>query len=559
MLAASRTNDNKVEEVLSLISLHEYTAFHLRDNQKALELLIQAINIADARAIKHLQLHARSKLIYFYQTTIQDQELAYEALTEMKKIHESEQSEFYLMVINQWEAQIIGTKYIIGQAVSQTQIEKSVSTLGETIGYFKTNNKNKLFYYQQALRCMIGFYPSYIGYETGIEYLQIIRSLESQQKDPITKISNLVFEGTFYTHFKKYQLLIDRFMEEKQFLRQSNYGLSKFYYQLLAEAYSKTGDYKNALDATIKLNGFDKQVNSVAFANKIDAIQLKNESAKVEGQNKLLKVRGSYLVFGLLIVLLGLGLALLAYMKVYRQNIIIQQQKDSLKEINLMKNNLFSILSHDLRDPIVSLNNVAQKIKYLSEKGELERLEEMTDEINERTGYLESLLKNILPWMAQQMKSSTINMHPVALTTIVHQVVEEGSLKIDSKEIKVTLDLLINHQVMSNHAALITVLRNILGNAIKYSLRKGYIDISSQKIRNNQVLLTISDKGVGMSQKTTNEIFDTIKSSQGTEGEKGLGIGLKLSKDLMISMGGEITIKSEVKGGTSVTLRLQAA
>ena len=182
----------------------------------------------------------------------------------------------------------------------------------------------------------------------------------------------------------------------------------------------------------------------------------------------------------------------------------------------------------------------------------------MTDDINERTGHLESLLKNILPWMSQQMKSITLNMHPVGLTTMVEQVLDESSFKIDHKEIKVNLDALVNYQVMSNHTALTTVLRNTLGNAIKYSMRTGQIEISSQKIKGKQVLLTISDHGVGMSQETTKEIFETLQSSRGTEGEKGLGIGLKLSKDLMISMGGEINIESVINEGTSVTLKLQA-
>ena len=559
MLVDSRANHNKEEEILSLINLHEYKAFHTRNNQEGLEYLIQAIDLADLNDHASLSLLSRSKLIYFYQTTIQDQDIAQKTLDEMNAINNRMQSEFYLMVINQWDAQIVGTRRLIGLPVDNIEVNKSISILNETLKYFKPDIQEHLFYYQQARRCMVGFYPDQIGYEAGLNFLQDIKSFEPKMKDPLTSISNLIFEGSFYTYFKRYKLLIKRLNEDQHLLSEANHGLKKFYYQLLSEAYSQSGDYKNALITTIKMNEHDAKVNSVAFANKIESVRLKNESLEAKIQNSTLRTRGNYLMFIVGLILTGLILLLLAFRKVSSQSHVIQQQRDNLKEVNQMKNKLFSILAHDLRDPIVSLNNISKKVKYLAERGETDRLDEMTEDINQRTSSLESMLKNILPWMAHQVQSSDIDLEPVRLTDIIESALDESQYKIENKELNLHLKNLADYKVIANRDALTTVIRNILGNAIKYTRKKGVVDISSEKLKHKNIVLIITDDGIGMDSAHVQQVFSTFQSKAGTEGEKGLGIGLKLSKDLILSMNGDIEIQSTVGEGTSVRIRLKAA
>ena len=103
------------------------------------------------------------------------------------------------------------------------------------------------------------------------------------------------------------------------------------------------------------------------------------------------------------------------------------------------------------------------------------------------------------------------------------------------------------------------MIRNILGNAIKYTRKKGVVDISSEKLKHKNIVLIITDDGIGMDSAHVQQVFSTFQSKAGTEGEKGLGIGLKLSKDLILSMNGDIEIQSTVGEGTSVRIRLKAA
>ncbi len=102
-----------------------------------------------------------------------------------------------------------------------------------------------------------------------------------------------------------------------------------------------------------------------------------------------------------------------------------------------------------------------------------------------------------------------------------------------------------------------TVLRNLIGNAIKFTNRGGKIDLSTEKT-GGFLEIYIRDNGVGIKEDVLAKLFqeETSQSTKGTDGEKGTGLGLLICRDFVEKQGGEIQIKSNQGKGTEITIIL---
>jgi len=234
--------------------------------------------------------------------------------------------------------------------------------------------------------------------------------------------------------------------------------------------------------------------------------------------------------------------------EISRQNNEIQDQAEKLRELNQLKDKLFSIISHDLRSPLgslLTLLNLTQQ-GYFTKEG----FKEVIDELSKNVGYTTELLENLLKWAQTQMQGLKIqpayfNLHDVANSKL-ELYKEHASEK--GIELINTIDKEIS--VFADKAMIELVYRNLIANAIKFS-KKGGTVTAKAKIENNQVTATISDTGTGIEPKNIKKIFGKeIFSTQGTSNEKGTGLGLMLCKDFITLNKGEIWVKSEMGKGS---------
>jgi len=550
----AKKNNNVNHEIETLIQMHELEAFYHLDNNAALEFIIQAIDLADQNETNLLRLKTRSKLIYFHQTTSQDENLVLAVLEEMKEINKTIKSEFYTFVNKQWEAQIIGTLRLLNSQVSDNDIRNAVATIRETLTYFNLKDKDEIFYYQQARRCVVGFFPDYFEYDDCLKYIEEIHSLSHRLKDPINQASNRVFEGTFYALIGQNEKVIEVMTENRSDIQNANHGISKFYYQILLSAYEQTRNYRNALESAKKMHFHDQEVNQLAFANQLETIKALKETDEVQLKNELLQLR-NYLFYGISFLLSsGLFLIFVAYRKIKKQNVVIHSQKENLEELNQAKTKLFALLSHDLRGPIASLTDVSQNIHFLSQKKDWNTLDKMTEQIKSKTQNAQNMLENILPWMSAQIKNPQANIEEVNIKSLVDQILFEIQDRLSNKEVEIENSIEENCQIEIDRASFKLVLLNIIGNAIKFTHKGGMIKIYSLKNQDGETVVSISDNGIGIGEKQLKTIFTNYNSTIGTSGEKGNGIGLKLCKDLMISMNGNISLESTLGQGTTVNI-----
>lgn len=228
--------------------------------------------------------------------------------------------------------------------------------------------------------------------------------------------------------------------------------------------------------------------------------------------------------------------------EISRQNVEIQEQAQQLSELNNLKDKLFSIISHDLRSPLgslVTLLNLTQQ-GYFTEEG----FKEVIDELSKNVGYTSELLENLLKWAQSQMQGLKVTPSYFKLHEVAESKFALYSEQAQNKGI--TLSNMINDDIMAyaDSAMIELVFRNLIANAIKFC-DSGSTIMASASILNDNVLVSVTDTGTGISPENLEKLFGReIFSTRGTSNEKGTGLGLLLCKDFVNLNGGTIWAKS---------------
>jgi signal transduction histidine kinase len=169
-----------------------------------------------------------------------------------------------------------------------------------------------------------------------------------------------------------------------------------------------------------------------------------------------------------------------------------------------------------------------------------------------------SLLDNLLFWSQAQMGSNHIESKQVRITDVVRKNIE--LYKVSALQKNINIDFIQPSGVMmaiGDENIINLVLRNLLNNAIKYSKKNSSITVRLET-RGQDLAISVKDRGVGMSKKLINRLFekDYHNSTRGTSNEKGTGLGLKLCKEYLEKQEGDIVVQSEKGKGTLVTFTL---
>ncbi len=256
-------------------------------------------------------------------------------------------------------------------------------------------------------------------------------------------------------------------------------------------------------------------------------------------------------------IILFISIVFFAYVYVGSQKRKVLYRK--LQDLDATKDKFFSIISHDLRGPISAFNGISSIIKGYLRKKSYDELEEMTDLIDKSAHSLSALLDNLLNWSVQQQGQVPYNPEPLYLKEIVDMTVEVFDSIAISKEIAISNEVNPEAYIKGDKNTVLTILRNLVGNAFKYTESGGKITIASNE-RDDMVNVSVQDTGVGMSQEMVDKLFElqAKKSTYGTKGEKGLGLGLQLVQEFVALNNGSISVESTEGVGTRFIVALPA-
>ena len=228
------------------------------------------------------------------------------------------------------------------------------------------------------------------------------------------------------------------------------------------------------------------------------------------------------------------------------------EMNNKLYELNASKDKFFSIIAHDLKNPFNTILGLSELLKDETKSGNLETIDEYSGMIYNSAAQTLRLLENLLEWANSQRGKISFNPIPIKLKELFN---EEFSVLNDmarGKNIELKSSLFDNLTIIADKNMIKTILRNLISNAIKFTHKNGKVGVKAMAI-NNQVEISVSDSGIGMTKETIAKLFriDANQSTPGTENEKGTGLGLVLCKEFIEKHGGKIWVESESGKGST--------
>jgi len=240
---------------------------------------------------------------------------------------------------------------------------------------------------------------------------------------------------------------------------------------------------------------------------------------------------------------------------------VVEQEREELikklQELNEFKDRLFSLISHDLRGPFNSLLGFSEILTAEYEGLTQEEIKEYLNAIYESSKNLYNMTNNLLQFSRFQMGRIEFNPVNLELGVVVSQALNMLKGNIIKKQLNIISSVPNNYVIYCDEDMLISVMQNLISNAIKFTNRGGDIFISAKRLdtdEKKEIEVNISDTGVGMDEETLSSLFtNNIISKPGTEKEYGTGLGLILVKEFVERQGGKLKVKSTLKKGSTFT------
>lgn len=236
-------------------------------------------------------------------------------------------------------------------------------------------------------------------------------------------------------------------------------------------------------------------------------------------------------------------------------NKAISRQNQRLEEENQMKDKLLSIISHDLRHPLVNTKSILDLInlKLVSQ----EETETLLEQLEGQYVHSLTLLDNLLFWIRARMKGVKVGRTCISMHQMINGLIEEHRVQQQHKQIEVCNRIDEGLKWLAEKEMLKIVFRNLLSNALKFTPPGGKIFFSS--VMNEACAsILVRDTGVGISREVLKKIDRSeYFSTKGTANEKGSGFGLVLVKELLCRHNAELVIESEPGKGSCFTVKFR--
>ncbi|WP_121329975.1 MULTISPECIES: ATP-binding protein [unclassified Flavobacterium] len=296
---------------------------------------------------------------------------------------------------------------------------------------------------------------------------------------------------------------------------------------------------------------------AVADFEKKFAVAQKQKQIKVlEVENKLKKTQRNGFFFAAIGLLLILTAGVYLYAQKVKNSKTILLQKNKLDELNATKDQLFSIVSHDLRSSVNALKTSNAKLSATLETKNYDELNQLIIQNSTIANGAYSLLDNLLHWAMLQTKQLYFHKESVHLYSVVQQIEYNYKPLLLDKTITFENSVSKNIFIFVDLDSLKIVLRNLLDNAIKFSNENGKISFYTEDTNTDFCKLIIEDSGIGMKESTIQELLSDgeLLAKKDNSEIIGTGLGLQLCKQMIKKNSGTLAIESELNKGTKMIL-----
>lgn len=402
------------------------------------------------------------------------------------------------------------------------------------------------------------------NYDKAEEYL--VKNLKIKEKEGNKTSIFDAYNGLANLYYEQYkdEQAIPYFEKAYSLSKQiKKFGIKSIASQNMSVVEENKGNFKKALDfrkESIRwkdsLNNQNKIWAVADFEKKFAVAQKQKQIKVLEIENQLKNSQRNWLFFSAIGLLTLLTAGIYLYAQKVKNTKIILLQKNKLDELNATKDQLFSIVSHDLRSSVNALKT--SNIK-LSATLETKNYDELNQLIIQNSGIANSaytLLDNLLHWALLQTKQLYFKKESVHLFSIVQQIEYGYKPLLSDKTIAFENLVSKNNFIFVDLDSLKIVLRNLLDNAIKFSNENGKISFYTLENIPDFCQLVLEDTGLGMDKNTIEAILkdDELLAKKSDSETIGTGLGMQLCKQMIKKNGGTIQIESELHKGTKIIL-----
>jgi len=337
----------------------------------------------------------------------------------------------------------------------------------------------------------------------------------------------------------------------------------KLSYLNLYDLYKTTGDYKKALlyhekyqKVNIQLLKQQIMISVQDFNYRIELDSKEDERKLLENEQIVTKDRLQIVIILtiLLSVILFSSIAFVFYQQRQKKRKI--QMIAMLDQSNNVLRKFISILAHDLRSPFNSILGFSEILKNDKELTEEDR-SLITDHLHSSSRSTFQLLERLLEWSRLESGMVKPDKQSCDVNSLISENVSLVEPAANLKNISVESVSDQSPKVNADHNMLSAAIRNIVSNAVKFTMPGGKIGVRTN-ISNHDVVISVEDNGVGMTKEQVEKLFrmEENYSSKGTAGEKGTGLGLILAKEYVEMNGGTIEVASEPGKGSRFVIKL---
>ena len=349
-------------------------------------------------------------------------------------------------------------------------------------------------------------------------------------------------------------------------------------YEELAVLHANVGNYASAYNWHLRYDTVYK-----ALFNENQAAQMARQRAHYEQELKDSEIEQLlsetqvqktlnklFLVFIVVIIALSLVIAInlrskkstnqmLAERNLQLSNALqkLSESELELQNLNRSKDRIFTVVAHDLRNPVAAVNGFSELLHDNFDQFTQETQKEYILQILQGTQHIQSLLENMLIWARSQMKAVKYNPEILSVRNVVDACVKELKPNFDQKKVECLVKVDRKCEVFADKSMMYTVIRNLLMNAIKFSFPGSKIRVTTDN-GTEDCSIMIADEGIGIQPEIQEKLFDSNEaiSSPGTTGESGSGLGLVICKDFLDRNNGSISVDSEPGNGSTFTVTL---
>lgn len=297
---------------------------------------------------------------------------------------------------------------------------------------------------------------------------------------------------------------------------------------------------------------------------KNDVPKLRIESALKEGKTSdqrwhLCKDGRTFFAYGLIFPLKNNEGELLGFIKILRDLTEKKKSEEAIKkyikeleEINTHKESIIAILSHDLRTPLAGIIQMAELLKKDYKNMSEDELQRMLDTQYDLATKELNMLDYLLEWARIKLAWEFFTPQQIDLETCVKKVFDTLNEIAVQNTIQLNYKINENTRVFADEKMLLSILQNLVSNAIRHSIKGGEVTITARE-KDDMIQVQVKDTGEGMSKSIQEKLFTPQLKTllQEREVDKGGGIGLLLVKSFLDRSGGEIWVESEEGKGAS--------